>query len=127
MQKLLLASYLYSFHNCELADSQRRGLLSLIPQPDKVLCYLKSCWPLSHLATNYKILPKALACKLHKIVRTILNTDQVGYVKYRFIVENIRMIDDIVTFTSQKNQLGIFTIDFQKVFGTVEWPFIFKN
>ena len=62
LRKPLLESYLYSFQNGELAESQRRGLLSLIPKPDKDLHYLKSWRPLSLLATDYKILAEALAC-----------------------------------------------------------------
>ena len=128
LRKPLLESYLYSFQNGELADSQRHGLLSLIPKPDKDLCYLKSWRPLSLLATDYKILAKALACKLQKVVGTIVSSDQVGYVKNRFIGENIRIIDDIVLITSQQNHSGIIAIiDFEKAFDTIEWPFLFQT
>ena len=66
LRKPVLESYLYSFQNGELAGSQRRGLLSLIPKPDEDLRYLKSWRPLSLLATDYKILAKALACNYKK-------------------------------------------------------------
>ena len=83
---------------------------------------------MSLLATDYKILAKALACKLQKVVGTIVSTDQVAYVKNRFISENIRIIDDIVSFASQPNQSGIITIiDFEKAFDTIEWPFIYQT
>ena len=44
----------------------RRGILSLIPQKDRDLRYLKSWRPVSLLATDYKILAKALAIKLQE-------------------------------------------------------------
>ena len=52
LKQPLMDSYLFAFEHGELADGQRRALLSLIPKKDKDLRYLKSWRPVSQI-TNY--------------------------------------------------------------------------
>ena len=47
-------------------------------------------------ARIYNILPNVLATKLQQVISTLVNSDQVGYIKGRCIGENIRIIDDIM-------------------------------
>ena len=54
--------------------------------------------------------------------------DQVGYLKGRFISENVRTIQDIIDFTEFFNISGLIAlIDFQKAFDTVRWSFLIKS
>ena len=111
-----------------MSDSQRRGLLSLIPKAGKDLRYLKSWRPVSLLAVDYKILAKALATKLQQVISTLVNADQVGYIKGRYIGENIRIIDDIISFSSLNKLPGVLMlVDFEKAFDTIEWPFLIET
>ena len=127
LKQPLLDSFLFSFETGELADGQRRGLLNLIPKKHKDLRYLKSWRPVSLLATDYKILAKALAIRLQKVISGLVNSDQVGYIKGRYIGENIRTIEDLMHYTSLKKIPGIFAlVDFKKAFDTVEWSFLFN-
>ena len=128
LQQPLLDSFLYSFETGMLSDGQRRGLLNLIPKKDKDLRFLKSWRPVALLATDYKILAKALSLKMQKVILSLVHTDQVGYIKGRYIGENIRKIEDIINYTSLKNVPGTLAlIDFQKAFDTVEWPCLFQT
>ena len=121
LQLPLFESYLYSFENGQLSDGQRRGLLNLIPKPSKDLRLLNSWRPVSLLSTDYKILAKALSLKLQKVIPTLISPDQVGYIKGRNIRENIRTIEDIISYTRLKKISGFITlVDFQKAFDTVE-------
>ena len=80
---------------------------------------------LSLLNTDYKILTKAIAKRLEKVLPKVINPDQTGYIKNRYIGENIRLISDIMTYTEEKNIPGIaLFIDFKKAFDTIEWEFI---
>ena len=82
----------------------------------------------SLLATDYKILTKALSIKLQKVIPSLINSDQVGYIKGRNICENIRIIKDLISFTAMNKSPGFLTlIDFENPFDTVEWPFLFKT
>ena len=47
--------------------------------------------------------------------------------KGRFIGENIRLIDSLITYTASKNIPGLLLfLDFEKAFDTLEWSFMRK-
>ena len=59
-------------------------------------------------------------------MRNIINHNQTGYVKDRYIGETVRSIFDILEFTDTKNIPGILIfIDFKKAFDIVEWRYLF--
>ena len=78
----------YAFENGEMSISQKRGIISLIPKKDKDKKYLKNWRPISLLNNAYKIVTKALALCLEKVLPTIIRANQTGYVKGRYIGEN---------------------------------------
>ncbi len=78
--------------------------------------------------TDYKILTKSLAFRLQKVLPLIINSDQTGYIKGRYIGENIRTISDLIEYTSLMNMPGvILLIDFEKAFDTIKWSFPVKS
>ena len=127
IKDFLHESFLYSFKNGELTNDQKRGIINLIPKEGKDLRYLRNWTPLSLLNTDYKILTKTLSNRLQKVLPKLVNEDQVGYIKGRYIGQNIRIIKDIMTYTGKKNLPGyILLIDFEKAFHSIEWPFLIK-
>ena len=55
----------------------------------------------------------------------LINYDQTGFMKGRFIGENIRLIDCIIQYAKEKNIHGLLLfIDFEKAFDSLEWSFI---
>lgn len=118
-------SYNFAFKNGKLSSEQRRGILSIIPKKDKDLRWLKNWRPLSLLNTDYKILTKILATRLQKVVDSIISQDQSGYIKGRFIGENVRTIADIIEYTSNTTQSGLIALlDFEKAFDSINWYFL---
>ena len=66
--------------------------------------------------------------RLQVIFGDIINPDQVGYLKGRFIGENIRTIKDIIDYTQFFKIPGLIAlIDFQKAFDTIRWSFLIKS
>ena len=121
----MIRSFNFAYDNGSLSISQRRGIITLIPKPNKDTTLLVNLRPISLLNTDYKILTKVIAKRLEKVLPKVINPDQTGYVKNRYIGENVRLISDIMTFTEEKNIAGIaLFLDFKRAFDTIEWDFI---
>ena len=85
-----------------MSISQKRGIISLIPKKDKDKKYLKNWRPISLLNNDYKMVTKALALRLERVLPTIISPNQTGYVKGRYIGESVRIITDVMSFTKKK-------------------------
>ena len=54
-----------------------------------------------------------------------MHSDQTGFMKGRYIGENIRLIYDLIEHTMTEKKGGILvSLDFKKAFDTLEWQFI---
>ena len=112
----------------KLSISQSRGIIKLIPKKDADLNLIKNWRPLTLLNCNYKIATKAIANRINTFLPKLVSYDQTGFIKDRFIGENIRLIDSVIKYTKAKNMPGLLLfLDFEKAFDTLEWPFIRKT
>ena len=69
------------------------------------------------------------ANRLKLVLDELIDKDQTGFIKGRFIGENTRLIYDIMSFTEQNDTCipGLLVlIDFEKAFDCLPWVFI-KN
>ena len=124
----LLGSINYAYKTGLLSVSQKRGIVKLIPKKDAEPYYVKNWRPISLLNCDYKLATKAVANRLKQVLPKLIDNDQTGFLKGRFIGENIRLIDSVINFTAAKNIPGLLVfLDFEKAFDTVEWPFIQKT
>ena len=80
----------------QLSISQRRGVITLLPKGDEPLTYLYNWRPITLLNVDYKIASKAIAKRIEPILNKLVHSDQTGFVKGRYIRENIRLISDIM-------------------------------
>ena len=92
----MLASFHFAFQSGSLSISQRREVISLIPKKNKDKSILENLRPISLLNVDYKILTKVISKRIEKTLPKIINPDQTGYVKGRYIGENIRLIQDVL-------------------------------
>ena len=112
----------------QLSVTQRRGIIKLIPKKDAEPYFIKNWRPISLLNCDYKIAAKTIANRFKQVLPNLIDNDQTGFLKGRFIGENIRLIDSIIKYTAAKNIPGLLLfLDFEKAFDTVEWSFLHKT
>ena len=79
--------------------------------------------PITLTNTDYKILTKAMAIRLQKVISSIVSEDQVGFVKGRNIASYLRLFDDMTKCLNQANKPGsLIALDFSKAFDTLSKP-----
>ena len=124
----LLNTINYSYTEGKFSISQRRGIIKLIPKKDAEPYFVKNWRPITLLNSDYKIAAKAIANRLQNVLPKLINSDQTGFLKGRFIGENIRLIDGLINHTAARNIPGLLMfLDFEKAFDSVEWSFIWKT
>ena len=78
--------------------------------------------PISLLNVDLKILSHVLAQRFKKILSKLINEDQTGYIKTRFVGFNLRQIQDIIDYADiYKIEGSLVFIDFKKAFDSLEW------
>ena len=123
----LLNAINYAYIEGKFSISQRRGIIKLIPKKDAEPYFVKNWRPITLLNSDYKIAAKAIANRLQNVLPKLIDSDQTGFLKGRFIGENIRLIDGLINHTAARNIPGLLMfLDFEKAFDTVEWSFIWK-
>lgn len=78
------------------------------------------------MSTIYKLGTTVIANRLKPVLDTLINEDQKGFIKGRFIEQNIRETYDILYETKRQNIPGLLLIDFEKAFDSVSWNFVNK-
>ena len=119
------------FNNCydqgEMTKSQRVGLITLIYKKDNPE-HIENYRPITLLNTDVKLIAYSLAERIKQILPKIINSDQNGYIKNRYIGYNIRQIQDIIDYSEQFNISGaLLFLDFSKAFDSLEWEFMFQS
>ena len=101
----MLDSINYSYQQGQFLITQRRGIIKLIPKKDTEPS-LRNWRPITLLNCDYKIVAKALANRVKIFLRKI-NSDQTGFMKGRFIGDNIRLIDGIINYIAEETLPGL--------------------
>ena len=119
--------YNKSYNEALMSYSQRSSILSLLFKKGDPLC-LDNYRPISLLNVDLKLISHVLAQRLKKVLPKIINVDQTGYVKNRFIGFNLRQIQDIIDYADiYKIEGAIIFVDFTKAFDSLEWNFMLNT
>ena len=123
----LVRSVNEGFLEGQLSISQRQGSITCIPKEGKPKRFIKNWRPISLLNTAYKIASACIANRLKHVLPNVINECQRGFMKGRYIGENIRLIYDTIVYTENEDIPGmLFTVDFEKAFDSVSWSFLQK-
>ena len=81
--------------------------------------------PISLLNVDIKIISKALAAKLKRVLLTIISSNQTAYVNKQCISESGSLISDIIEVSEKQNIGGyLVTMDIEKVFDSLDHDFL---
>ena len=86
----------------------------MIAKEDSDLHLVKNWRPLTLLNCDYKIATKAISNHIKTVLPKLISNDQTGFIKDRFIGENICALDSIIKYTAAKDIPGLlFFLDFE--------------
>jgi exonuclease III len=88
----LIDSWNYSLKTGNLAPSQTRSCITLLPKKGKDGQEIKNWRPISLSNCDLKIITKTLALRVNKVLPEIIHQSQSGYVPGRNIASNIRLM-----------------------------------
>ena len=127
LKTFYISSINFSYNNGSLTALQKQGIITLLPKKDKDLISLTNWRPISLLNIDYKIATKAIANRMKKVLNSLIHSSQTGFLKGRYIGENIRTIFEVIENFNDDNLPGIiFFADFEKAFDSIDHNFIFK-
>ena len=110
-------NYVYEFG--ELSNTPKQAIITLIEKEGKDKRLIKNWRPISLINVDAKIIFKALAKRLEKVLPYIIQANQNASVKGRSIFDALQTIDDIVDYTKRNSLPGILiAIHFEKAFDT---------
>ena len=81
-----------------------QAVIKLIEKEDKDKRFIKNSRSITLLNVDYKIISKALASKVKKVLPNLGSPQQTAYVKNRFIGESGRFIVDLIEITDILNK-----------------------
>ena len=123
----LMESYREAIQDGTMSITQKQGVISLIPKPNKDPEELKNWRPITLLNQDYKYLAKCVADRCKDLVPKIISTDQTGFVNGRYIGTNIIRIQNLIAHCTNNGINGtLINVDFEKAFDSIEWKFIYK-
>ena len=66
-----------------------------------------------------------IANRIKKVLPTLINNDQTGFIAGRYIGGNTRLLFDIIEYAEENDIPGLFLLtDFEKAFDSISWNFL---
>ena len=108
-----------------IPEEMRRSITVLIPKKNKDVRLVQNLRPISLLNVLFKILTKALARRIAKIIDQLVSEDQTGFIKGRYIGENIRLVLDLIQYAAEKKESGMLLFcDWEKAYDSLDWNYL---
>ena len=122
--KHLHAAALCSHDNASLSPLMALGYITVLhKKKDKDM--IANYRPISLLCVHYKVITKCLSNRLSKVMHSIIDASQTGFLPDRYIGENIRLMLDLVQYCEQTNTAAYaLLIDMEKAYDRVSWVYL---
>lgn len=101
-----------------------RSITTLIAKKDRDPLRIGNWRPISLLNTDYKIIAKSFVNRLNKILPYNIDEDQKGFVKGRYIGENLMELQGLIDYVdSQRIPAFFLSCDYYKAFDCISYRF----
>lgn len=125
---LMLRMVKDSMRNKTLPSSLYEANISLLLKGGREAVDPASYRPVALLNCDLKIITKVLATKLGRHISTIIHPNQTGFIPGRFSFSNVRLLlNTIYSVHGENTQAAILSLDAQKAFDQIEWPYMLKT
>lgn len=105
--------------------SWKEAKLTLILKRGKDHMHPESYHPISLLNMDYKILTTILADRLNRVIGNYVVDDQTGFIRGRYLKENIRREMNIVDMAQRNKKSRVLLFwDAEKAFDITEWIYL---
>jgi len=126
IDKIVYNMIIETFDKGELCDSMKKAVVTLIYKKGNKNM-LNNYRPISLTNCDYKLIAFILAKRLQKVIKEIINEDQTGYIKSRYIGHNVRLMSDILDYTDSHKLPGcLISLDYAKAYDSLEWNFMLE-
>ena len=118
---LVFESIAYAQEVRMFTSFQRMGVLKLLPKPCKDPRFITNLCPITLLNLDYKLFTKTLADRIKIVLPTLLHADQNGFVKGRFMGNNILDIYALMVMVEEldTDDMVLLLLDIHKAFDSV--------
>ena len=107
---------------------QYNGIISLLPKGSKPKEFLRNWHPITLLFVGYKLISGCIDQSLSSVISNIVNKDQCGFIKGRYIGENVRLTYNVLDWAKTKKRTGlVLLLDFEKAFDSISFVCITKT
>ena len=115
----------FSWKEGVLTNSQRQGIITVLPKPNKDHLKITNYRPITLLNVDYKIISKVINTRMQKTLSQLIHPDQNGIQKNKNISNDIRLTFDVIDYVNHRNISGaILSLDIQKAFDSINLLFV---
>ena len=121
----LYAALLEAIRVGEMAPSQKRGTVKLIPKKGKDLLDVANWRGICLLNVDYKILTKVIANRLNLVLGNIIHNDQKAFISTRYLsnaIYDLYAVQKIVD--EEELDVLLESLDIHKAFDSISWGFL---
>ena len=127
LSKPFLNCVRYTYSRGQFSDTQNDGIITLIPKPNRDTLQTANYRLITLLNSDYKIVAKVLSNRLKIHSKDLIHPDQNGFIKSRYIGDNIRLLFNVTDFIDINDLSGaVLSLAIYKAFDSIEWDFLIR-